>query len=184
MPTTFQIALANHLNGCRFAPRQGVNGFVSSVRSVEESEQLSPKQHIYLCKLAHRYRRQIENKTWPERAKQELTRYDHGREAWELMLDEQEPDTRDTRLIYADWLDQNGLAHDAEVQRFFVSQGIQPELKPAGMSFGAKGNKGCNYHWYLWRSDLSSLCQVGGVWHDTRASAEESYAIALKRCRK
>jgi uncharacterized protein (TIGR02996 family) len=114
---------------------------------------------------------------------------------WEALLN-QSPGDRDTRSVYADWLDEQGLATEAAVQRWLAQAGKYPEqigerLREDGWTGWNESKRG-RWHWWTANflqgaaharlpDEVCGLLPAVELIYDSRAEAEAALARVWHR---
>lgn len=109
---------------------------------------------------------------------------------FERMLDA-DPRDWDTRLVYADWLEENGHEWRAASQRWMVAEQLAPDLRPTGVSYGSKGPQAIGFEWHFYiyddikRNAIREKMHaqfIARCWFRSRLEAEREIAARLSAC--
>lgn len=142
---------------------------------LREDKLISPSEHWELIAAS-------EGKLPPffaEVATQERARYEGGRGTFERAIDEN-PQDWPLRMVYADFLEDQGLDLDAACQRWMVERKFTYMIKPGGWCYGG-GGYGINLSWFGWIQGEPATHRH--VWSDTRTQAEHRLAQSISRGR-
>lgn len=183
---TDERAALEALARCRHLPGSWAKRFAHDLAAMPENTILTPAQRQALADNVWRFRKQIgPDSLMAAWARQRL---DAGpqRNAFEDQIDEcyrTASSQHDCRLVYADWLEDQGDLERARAQRIMVALGIFPVLAAVGVRYGPDGYTDCNYEWNItMRVHDLSFNRTGPIaryWHRTRQNAEVEIGSVL-----
>lgn len=177
------------LNRCRLLPGSWNKRFIRNLVAAPSERPLSLKQQATLWKLVQHYRRQLppeveylgEEKN--ARLVKEKLAYETEGNTFEIQLTDN-PGDYAVRMVYSDWLEENGQERYAQAQRWIVEKDLCPVFKPAGQAYAVSGIYPINFEWkWDWEFRKGpwdySLWHSVGTWHRTRCRAEQALGLAL-----
>lgn len=149
--------ISEALSLCRLLPGSWDKRFIRSICEKDINTPLSPEQRKHLWRIAKRYRRQIERRSqyvFAEMIDKHWNAIHEGagiqgeRGRFEFSLS-QNPADWELRLVYSDWLEENGDQVAAEGQRWQAANQKHPQLMGVGVSYGSGGDLPFNWEW-MW----------------------------------
>jgi uncharacterized protein (TIGR02996 family) len=159
--------------------------FARSLADKPEDYTLSPKQRGTLWQLFRKFHRQ----TKACRTGTEFLLFWEGLPPAQRQFENAistTPDDAATRLVYADFLEENGQEALGAAQRWIVANELSPKLVAVGMSYGPSGDKPCNFEWSLGMTAWEQFGKADrganrlAYHHRSREAAERQLAECLK----
>lgn len=177
---TDERAIVIALRSCYLLPGSWEKRFVRSLSGLKEDALLSVKQRQQLWRMVYKYRRQIDKRFQALLKQRQAIPEPILR--FEDLLDSQ-PDDADTRLVYADLLEESGYRDLANAQRWMVERELFPFLlkHPRGFVFDGQFNEETSWTMgpFVQGAFPFELRREVGPWHPSRRACEHDLTKAL-----